>query len=66
MITHLSSYRVIEGRAYNRSDAGRPIIECVYVAGFASNGQYYTGLTDQREPAEQRSAITHATTASNA
>jgi hypothetical protein len=32
------------------------IVDCIYVAGYASNGQYYTGLTDQREPAEQRSA----------
>jgi hypothetical protein len=51
-----NSYRLVEGRAYNRSDAGRPIVDCIYISGFASNGQYYTGLTDKREPAEQRSA----------
>jgi hypothetical protein len=43
------------GRMYDRSDAGRPIAEFVYVAGYAPNGKYYTGLTDQREPVEQRS-----------
>jgi hypothetical protein len=63
--THLrrgdTSSRVrIEGCAYNRSDAGRPIVDCIYVAGYASNGQYHTGLTDQRGPAEQRSATQRA------
>jgi hypothetical protein len=59
-----SSYRVIERRAYNRLyrraynriQSGRPIVDCIYVAGYASNGQCHTGLTDQRGPAEQRSA----------
>jgi hypothetical protein len=31
------------------------VAECIYVAGYASNSQYYTGLKDQREPVEQRS-----------
>jgi hypothetical protein len=48
---------VVEGRTYDRSDAGRPIVDYIYVAGYANNGQYHTGLTDQREPAEQRSAM---------
>jgi hypothetical protein len=51
------SYRVVEGRTYDQSDAGRPIVDCIYIAGYASNGQYHTGLIDQRDPAEQRSAI---------
>jgi hypothetical protein len=54
------SYRVTDERAYvftERSGASRPIVEHLYVAGYADNGQYYTGLTDQREPTEQRSAI---------
>jgi hypothetical protein len=41
-----NSYRLVKGRAYNQSDAGRLIVDCIYVAGYASNGQYHTGLTD--------------------
>jgi hypothetical protein len=44
------SYRVTDERAYvfaELSGASRPIVERVYVAGYAGNGQYYTGLTDQ-------------------
>jgi hypothetical protein len=37
-----NSYRLVE----------EPIVACIYVAGY--NGQYYTGLTDHREPVEQR------------
>jgi hypothetical protein len=33
---------------YDWSDTGRPIADSLYVAGYAPNGQYYTGLTDQR------------------
>jgi hypothetical protein len=38
----VNSYRLADERAYNRSDAARPIVDCIYVAGYASNGQYYT------------------------
>jgi hypothetical protein len=52
------SYRKNDERTYVFSEgASRPIVESIYVAGFDGNGQYHTGLTDQREPTEQRSAI---------
>jgi hypothetical protein len=53
--TFQNSYRQVERLMNDWSDAGRPIAECIYVAGYASNGQYYTGLIDQRELVEQRS-----------
>jgi hypothetical protein len=36
-----SSYRQVKGRTYDQSNAGRPIVDCIYVSGYASNGQYY-------------------------
>jgi hypothetical protein len=51
---------VADERAYvftERLGASRPIVERLYVARFVGNGQYYTGLIDQREPTEERSAI---------
>jgi hypothetical protein len=49
-----NSYRQVEGRMYDRSDTERHIVDNLYVAGYAPKGQYYTGLTDQRKPVEQR------------
>jgi hypothetical protein len=59
-----NSYQQVEGRMYDRSDTGRAIADSIYVAGYAPNGQYYTGFTDQLKPMEQRS-ISSLTSAAN-
>jgi hypothetical protein len=54
------SYHQNDERAYvfkERSGESRPIVSNIYVAGFDGNGQFQTGLADQRETTEQRSAI---------
>jgi hypothetical protein len=40
--------------------------ESVFVSGYAPDGQYYTGLPDQREPLEQRSTALNLSAADSA
>jgi hypothetical protein len=53
--------RVRTGRSKDVRTIGRTPGVLLSISGYASNGQYYTGLTDQREPAEQCSAADSTT-----
>jgi hypothetical protein len=45
---------------YDRLDTGSPIADSIYVAGYAPNG-----LTDQREPVQQRFISSRPSAADN-
>jgi hypothetical protein len=52
MITHLR-----RGDTRSLTAIARTRNASIYVAGFDGNGQFHTGLTDLREPTEQRSIV---------